>query len=232
VAPLGPTTALLALLLGGILAVLVVALRRRDVASAVNAAGSATVALLPLLLAALAPLAFDTGLTVGHALPLWLAGAGLFHSIGMLGPYDSIAWWDVLTHAVTASLLAALAYAGLLVVGASSLVAAVLTVIGTLVAGVLWELLELVARDVGRRFDVEPVLVNYGWRDTAGDLVVDAVVALAIVAVDLRTFVPLAAQAERATRLVLVGAGGSLVLGCVILGALVVLDPLNDRSSD
>lgn len=224
--PVDLPTALLAVLLGGILAILVVALHRRDFASAVNAIGSAVVAVVPLLLAALAPLAFDTTVAVGHALPLWLAVAGLLHSFGMLGPYDSIWWWDVLTHAVTAALVAALVYAGLLVVGTSPLAAAVVTVLGTLLAGVFWELLELVARDVGRRFDVEPVLVVYGRRDTAGDLLVNVAGALVVVGVDLRVFVPLAAQAEQTTRLLLVGSGGVLLVGCVVLSAL-VWDPLN-----
>lgn len=224
--PPSPSTALLALLLGGILAIFVVALRRRDYASAINAAGSVALAGLPLLLSALAPLLLDTTVTVGHALPLWLAAAGLLHSIGMLGPYDTIPWWDVLTHATTAALLAALVYAGLLVVGTSTLTAGILTVVGTLFAGVFWELLELVARDVGRHFDVEPVLVVYGWRDTAGDLVVNVVAAIVVVSVDLRVFVPLAAQAEGATRLLLVAGGGALVVGCVVLSALVAWDPL------
>jgi hypothetical protein len=60
--------------------------------------------------------------------------------------------------------------------------------------GVFWELLELAARDVGERFDVEPVLVHYGWRDTVFDLGFDAVGAVVVVAVDLRLFVSILAR--------------------------------------
>jgi len=67
---------------------------------------------------------------------------------------------------------------------------AVLTVVLTLAAGVFWELIELIARDVGRRYDVEPVLVHYGRRDTTLDLVFDVVGALLVVGFDVRVFVP------------------------------------------
>jgi hypothetical protein len=45
----------------------------------------------------------------------------------------------------------------------------------TLAAGVFWELLEWVGRDLAQRVGVEPVLVVYGLDDTMLDLAFDVV---------------------------------------------------------
>jgi hypothetical protein len=58
------------------------------------------------------------------------------------------------------------------------------------VLGLLWELLELVLRELGDRHGIEPVLIHYGWRDTALDIVFDVVGVVLVLAVDLRLFVP------------------------------------------
>lgn len=193
--------ALLTALLAAIAFVLALALRRGSVAAAVNAVVSLAVAGVAVVGAA----GFEFGGSgfVAPELAFWTAVAGLLHSIGMLGPYDSVWWWDHLTHALSAALLTALAYAGLLVVAGESTprpVVAVAAVGYTVLAGVCWELGELVARAVGERYDVEPVLVYYGWKDTAYDLVFDVVGALLVVALDVRVFVDLAATAPGAAR--------------------------------
>ncbi len=172
-----------------------VAIRRRDVAAVVNAGGAFALAALPVLADAAL-----RGVAVGPVLPAWLAGAGFLHSLGMLGLYESTSWWDHLTHTVSAALVAALLYAGLPVwfpgVGDAarpSVVVAAATVAWTFVVGVCWELIEVAAREVGARYDVEPVLVYYGRRDTAIDLAFDVVGALLVVLGDVRVFVPLVA---------------------------------------
>ena len=106
----------------------------------------------------------------------------------MLGRYDSVWWWDHLTHTLSAALAAALLYAGLLVVAPAIAVAG--TVLTIVVLGVLWEAGELFAREVADRYDIEPVLVHYGWRDTALDLLFDVVGAGVVVALDVRLFRP------------------------------------------
>lgn len=213
---------------GGIVLLLLESLRRRDFAAAVNAAVSLAASLVPAALELVAPLLSGQSVTIGPALPLWIAAAGLIHSFGMLGPYDTIEWWDSLTHTVSAALVAALAYAGLIVVaprvaGLDSSFGglAVLTVVLTLAAGVFWELIELIARDVGQEFDVEPVLVNYGRRDTALDIVFDVVGALLVVGFDVRVFVPVAAQSVRATTWLLVASGVVIVLGSLVMAVYV-----------
>lgn len=215
----------------GILGILVVAVSRRDLAAAVNAIVSFIVATMPAAFAFLSPTVLGRSVTFGPELPLWLAMAGLFHSYGMLGPYDSIWWWDYLTHTISAALVAALIYGGLVVVVGrqgpfeplSGLVP-VITVGFTLAAGIFWELIELVARAVGDYLDIEPVLVHYGRRDTALDLVFDLVGAIVVVLVDLRIFVPIADQFPRLTANFLYVSGGIVVGGSVVLAVALLLD--------
>lgn len=190
-----------------ILVTLLEGLRRRNFAAVVNALVAFGATLLPFLVAGgLAP----------SVLPLWIALAGFLHSLGMLGPYDTVAWWDLLTHAVSGTLVAALVYAAALVALAGPPVTAGIvgvTLLVTVAAGAFWELLELVARDLGERYGVDPVLVHYGWRDTAVDLVVDVAGAALVVGLDVRLFVPAAARFPEATRLLLVSASGAVVAG-------------------
>ncbi len=211
-----------------LVAVLALAVRRQNGAAVVNAAVSLAVAAVAVAGAAQFRLG-ASGLVVPE-LALWAAAAGLLHSVGMLGPYDSVWWWDHLTHTVSAALLAALVYAGVLVAAGdawSSATVAAATVAYTAVGGVFWEVVELVARALGERYDIEPVLVHYGWRDTAYDLLFDVVGGVAVVVFDVRVFVPLAADAPAATRLVLVATVVVLLGVSVLAGALLVV-----RSAD
>lgn len=183
----------------GIVGLLVVGLRRNDAAAATNAAVALLASLSPALLGFFLESTGRSGLYFEPALALWLAVAGFLHAVGMLGPYDTVWWWDHVTHAVSAALVAAIVYAALFVwaaVPGSILAAATIGV--TLALGVIWELIELVARDVGERYGVEPVLVHYGWRDTALDLVFDVVGALVVVLFDLRVFVSVVEQVAAA----------------------------------
>ncbi len=177
-----PRSAVTAVLLAAILLTLVVAVRRRDVAAAINSAVAVAVVAVPFVLPAVA------GPGAPTTLALWLAVAALLHAVGMLGPYDSVRWWDTVTHFVSASFVATLWYAGALVGDVPW--PAVTAVLLTFVAGLWWELLELVARELGEALEIEPVLVHYGRRDTLVDLAVDVVGAVAVVVLDVRAFVP------------------------------------------
>jgi len=217
-------------LIAGILATLAVAVRRGDVSATINAMVSLGAAVLPTVAALWLPLGPGWQGPTGATLTAWIAAAGLLHSIGMLGPYESVWWWDHVTHLLSGALVAALVYAGLIALGRSpdaldlsGPAIAGLTVALTMLAGVFWELIELVARDLGERLDVEPVLVHYGWRDTAYDLVFDFLGALLVVALDLRAFVPIAAESIAATRTALLASGGVLLVGSAALAALVGL---------
>lgn len=219
----GVTNGLLAVLLGALVLALFVAVRRRNVAAAVNALVALAAALLPL------PLATGLRLSGGSVvlapeLPLWVAAAGLLHSLGMLGLYESVWWWDHLTHTVSATLVAALLYAGVIVTAGTRAIPALspaavaaVTVGYTFAVGVFWELIELVARAVGERYDIEPVLVHYGWRDTAYDIGFDLTGAVLVVALDVRLFVELAARFPELTRTLLVWTGGVVAGGSMLM---------------
>lgn len=213
---LDPLPVAVASLQGAILLVLAEAVRRRNVAAAVNALVAVVVAVLPLVLGA------TTSLVVAPSLSVWLAVAGFLHAAGMLGPYDSVPWWDTVTHFVSASFVAALCYAGVLVATTTGWPAAAATVLLTLALGLWWELLELVARDVGEQFDIDPVLVHYGWRDTLVDLAVDVLGAVVVVAVDLRVFVPAVESVGGQTPRLLRWSGGAIGLSAVVLVLVLV----------
>ncbi|MEF8857095.1 MAG: hypothetical protein V5A16_06700 [Haloplanus sp.] len=198
----------------GILATLLEAGRRRNVAAAVNAILALSFALLPWALE------YVTTLAAVPTLSLWLAVAGLLHAVGMLGPYDDVWWWDHVTHFISASLVAALAHAGVVVGYAGTApfgAVAVATVLFTFAVGILWELAELIARELGDRFDIDPVLVHYGWGDTALDLAFDLVGAVVVVALDLRVFVPVVEQLVGPTRRLALWSAVVAVVGSVAL---------------
>lgn len=190
--------------------------------------GSAIANGFVVVVVALLPVTTETvfSVSIGPALSVWLGIAGLLHMIGMLGIYESVWWWDHVTHTVSAGLLAALWYGTLIATTAHSrVVVAALTIGLTFLGGVFWELIELVARALGRRFDIEPILVYYGWKDTLLDLVFDLLAALAIVGFDIRRFASLAAQfPEVAGELLFVSAVGTISGSLVIGGALTALD--------
>ena len=209
-----PTVAATLLLEVLIFGLFVVAVRRGDTAAAINALVAFALVLFPSILAFALRTVFARHLQFGQALPFWLAIAGFLHTLGMLRRYESTWWWDHLTHTVSAALVAALVYAGVIVAfpDTSGLDRAATTVAATFAVGVCWELLELTARAVGERFDIEPVLVHYGWRDTGLDMVFDVVGALLVIGLDVRAFVPIAAQNPGGTGAMLVGGAWAVVL--------------------
>jgi hypothetical protein len=71
---------------------------------------------------------------------------------------------------------------------------------------VLWEFLELAARVVGDRVGASPVLEVYGLRDTALDLVFNAVGAVPVVALDVRTLGTVTPRSPLIANLVLTAA--------------------------
>lgn len=127
-----------------------------------NAAGAIIVALMPDIL----EVGFGaTGIDVAFAtrLSLALAVAGLLHVIGMIEWYDTVSWWDHLTHTVSAAVLAAIVHASLHTVDAqvpglelSEAYTVAFTLLFVLAAGVLWELIELFARKIGDRVGPRP----------------------------------------------------------------------------
>lgn len=218
------------LLQSAIFVLFVVATRRRNVAAAINALGAFVLALLPVAIEIMFQVILTQSVSFGLILPVWLAAAGFLHSLGMLGLYETTWWWDHLTHTVSAALVAALLYASLIVTlpdiaggGQSSGTVLAVTVVFTFAIGVFWELIELVAREVGDRFDIEPVLIHYGWHDTVVDLGFDVVGALLVIGADLRIFVPIMEQFPGVTGAALFGSSWIVFVGSVLMALFVGL---------
>lgn len=156
--------------------VLLVGLWTRNVSVVVNATLSLAVTFLP------AALARDRGVRLGVGVTLWLTAAVLLHTVGMLGLYDDVPWWDHVTHTLSATVVAGVGYAAVKAV--DDYTDAIhfppeflflFVLLFTLALGVLWEVLEFAARLFSDAVGVETVLVQYGLDDTVVDLVFDAV---------------------------------------------------------
>jgi len=207
----------------GIFATVLIGSLSRNLQAVVNGIASLVVAALPTL--AEFAIAFRSGADVafGPALSAWIAVAGFLHMLGMLGWYDTVSWWDHLTHTVSAALVAALVYASLQAPSAlgsqvADPYAALFTVLFTLAAGVVWELVELAAREFGEYVDRPPVLEYYGLRDTALDMTFNGVGAVGVVAFDVRVFVSVTGQIPRIAETAVVWSTVFLFVGALALG--------------
>lgn len=189
-----------------------------------NATASLVATLIPLLFDVMVEPLTGVALTIGPVLPLWIAIAGGLHTIGMTTIYERVWWWDHLTHLVSATLIAAVVYGALIAIEADPATTEIapgriveLTIVITLVAGIFWEIIELVGRDIAVLLDREPMLVPYGRYDTALDLVVDVVGAVLVIAVDLRVFQSLAEQSPDTAKSLLIIATGAMMIGGLVL---------------
>ncbi|MFC5133809.1 MULTISPECIES: hypothetical protein [Haloferacaceae] len=221
--------------LAGILGTLLVGTSSRDLRAVVNGIASLVAAVTPTL--AEVAIALETGanVTFPPELSVWIVVAGFLHMLGMLGWYDTVGWWDHLTHTVSAALIAALVYASLqsrYAFGAqvTDLDAAVFTVLFTLGVGVFWEFVELAARELGEHVDRPPVLEYYGLRDTVLDMAFNGAGAAVVVALDVRTFVSIVDHVPRIAEAVVVGSTVLLFVGTLGLG--IVLEIVREAATD
>ncbi|MUV88244.1 hypothetical protein GJ631_17200 [Natronomonas sp. CBA1123] len=212
-----------ALLVAGIVAALVEGIRRESGAVVVNAVAALGITAVPSAVL----LSLEAGPALVWDITLWAAAASFLHSLGMLGLYESVDWWDHLTHTLSAGVLAAAFYPMSLVAWSDTaeltLAVAGATVGLTLAAGIAWEILELVARELGKRYDIEPILVHYGRRDTALDLVFDVVGAVLVLALDVRLFLPVVEQYPEMAGALLTGSAVGCAIGIVALTVAVLV---------
>ncbi|MFB6205812.1 MAG: hypothetical protein ABEJ05_04710 [Haloglomus sp.] len=169
------------LLQAAIGAVLLAGVATRNLSVVVNATLSLAVTFLPALLARDFDLHLDAWPVLVLTLTLFL------HTIGMLGLYDGVWWYDHITHTLSAMLVAGVGYTTVRAldrhsdaVRVPSRFLAVFIVLFTLAAGVLWEVLEFAAREFAIALSLDPVLVQYGLEDSLVDLVFDTVGALVV----------------------------------------------------
>jgi xanthosine utilization system XapX-like protein len=155
-----------------LLAVSAIGLRQRDPGAVVNGALSFVGTYLPSIVER------RFGVELRPWQRVYVAAAMVNHSVGMLGPYDDVWWWDHLTHTHSATLLGGVVFAVARRRGRDPGPRVVAVVV---CAGVLWEVAEYAIHATARRLGVEPVLVTYGRSDTLFDLLFDLVGALLVV---------------------------------------------------
>lgn len=154
-----------------------------NVSVIVNAVFALAVTLLP------AVLKRDYDVHLEPLMVLWITTAAFLHSLGMVGVYETVWWWDHLTHAFSGALVAAVGYAATRAVDAYAeeirlppTFLWVFVFLVTVAVGVGWETTEMLGRELARLADVEPLLVVYGVDDTILDLVFDIVGATLVAA--------------------------------------------------
>ena len=143
---------------------------------------------LPALLERDYQIPMDAGLT------LWITAAVFLHTFGTVGlpgmegtVYQSIWWWDHITHALSASLVGAAGYAtvraidehvGDLAFPPRFAFAFILTV--TLAFGVAWEIVEFAIGGLTSIIGVSATLIQYSVHDTILDLVFNIIGAVIV----------------------------------------------------
>lgn len=148
----------------------------------INAGAALLVSALPAIIRR------EVGLRLDIGLVLWITAAVLLHSIGIMGPYREVWWWDYLTHALSASIIAGIGYAVARSLDRYSdgvhLPEPYLTLflfLFVVAVGVLWEVLEFAATKAGEALGTEPALIIFGVSDIVTDLVFTAIGGLLVV---------------------------------------------------
>jgi hypothetical protein len=152
-----------------------------NVSIVINAVVALAVTYLPALLRR------DWDLRLSPGLTLVITTAVLLHSLGMVGLYEGLWWYDHLTHTLSAGIVAAVGYATTRAIDQHSDAVSfpprflsVFLLLMTLALGVFWEVLEFVARLAAGAAGIDAVLVQYGLEDTILDLVFDTLGALLV----------------------------------------------------
>jgi len=124
----------------------------------------------------------DFRLPLEPGIVFWITAAVFLHSLGSAGLYDYVGQFDTLTHALSASVVAAAGYA---VVRAIDLHADsvylppratfAIILVFVLAAGVVWELVEFAVDGGTQYLGMATALAQHGVHDTASDLLWDLV---------------------------------------------------------
>ena len=118
-------------------------------------------------------------------LTLWITLAIFLHSLGSLGFYNAISWWDHLTHALSASIVAGIGYTFIRSVDIHSeeiylprkfmFVFLLLTI---LAFGVVWELFEYGLDIIADSTGLVMPLAQHGLEDSMKDMMFNALGAV------------------------------------------------------
>ncbi|WP_255149182.1 hypothetical protein [Halorarius halobius] len=172
----------------GLVGLLFVGIERGNTGIIVNCAIALGVAQLPPILER------DYGIPLDAGLTLWITTAVFLHALGTVGVpggggsfYANTGWWDHMTHALSASVVAAAGYTVARAVDVHSeevrlppkfMFAFILLL--TLAFGVFWEVIEFAIGEAAALLGTGSVLTQYGLEDTLLDLVFDTVGAVIV----------------------------------------------------
>jgi len=153
----------------------------RDLPTIANAALALAITFVPALLEREYDLPMDAGLV------LWITTAVFLHALGTTGFYVTVGTWDTITHALSASIVAAAGYAFFRAVNVHTdhvhippTMMGVFILVFVLAAGVIWELFEFLVDWSAAQLELDAVLVQHGIDDTIRDLVFDAIGAVIV----------------------------------------------------
>jgi hypothetical protein len=153
----------------------------------INAAGALLIVQIVPVLERNYNVPMDAGIT------LWITGAVFLHALGTIGLpgglsfYRTVPWWDDMTHALSASVVAGLGYA--MVRGIDehsesvelpSKFVFVFILMFILCIGVLWEVLEFALGIGAAMLGTDTVLTQYGLHDTLTDLLFNSLGAVIV----------------------------------------------------
>lgn len=167
----------------GLVGLLFVGLERGNPGIVVNTAVALGVAQIPALLER------DFDLTLDPRLILWITSAAFLHALGTVGIpstglsfYATLGWWDHMTHALSASVVAGVGYTTVRAIDAHSdrvylpaRFIAVIILLVVLAFGVVWELLEFAIGEAAAEIGTASVLTQYGVNDTLWDLIYNTI---------------------------------------------------------
>ncbi|WP_254523658.1 hypothetical protein [Natrinema caseinilyticum] len=172
----------------GLIGMLFVGIDRGNAGIVINTAVALAVTQLPPVLER------DYEIPMDPRLTLWITTAVFLHAFGTVGLpggtttlYTDVWWWDHLTHALSASLVAAAGYATVRAfdehadgVHLPQRFIAVFILLFVLAFGVLWEILEFAIALSADTFGIDAVLTQYGLGDTMLDFVFNSIGALLV----------------------------------------------------
>jgi hypothetical protein len=128
-------------------------------------------------------------ISLDPSLTLWITLAVFLDALGTFAFYDTISRWDNLTHALSASVIAA---AGYVVLRAIDIYTDelyiphkfmfVFIILFVLAAGVIWEILEFITDEMVAKFEMNAFLTQHGINDTMQDLFFDLLGAIIVAA--------------------------------------------------
>ena len=169
----GMQLALVALVVYGLLA--------KQPKAITNGALALTITFLPAVLERNYDLPLDPWLA------LWITTAVFLHTLGSAGLYGQVGWWDHLTHATSASLIAAVGYTAARAIDLHSdeihipnRVFFVYIFVVVLAFGVIWELFEFALDVVANATGLTMPLAQHGLDDTVRDSMFNSLGALLV----------------------------------------------------